>query len=339
YSVHSIENEIRWAFEGAPQLEGLFLETEDGLWHDPQLAPNLTPATLERVKERRAEVTAATRQMARCGLIIITLGLAESWFDLRTNLYLNGAPPPASLLRYPNRFTLDVLSHDEILGSLERIRDLVKRYARPNAKILITTSPVPFKATFTGEDAITANTYSKAVQRAACRAFSASRTDVDYFPSYEVVTMTNRATAFEVDNIHVRAPVVAEIMQRVLRAYCPEAATDLDLDAVPDDPRLHEKLVNAVFKARDYERAARGYGDILRRHGQTMHRTPRGRVRISMGVAYLRARQTALGVAVLREALMDAPLDARLHYKLGLGHARLNQNDLALEHFENAFRL
>jgi hypothetical protein len=47
-----------------------------------------------------------------------------------------------------------------------------------------TVSPVPLYLTFSGEDIIVANTYSKSVLRAACDAVENSREHVDYFPSY-----------------------------------------------------------------------------------------------------------------------------------------------------------
>lgn len=340
YSVHSIENELRWAFEPCQVPEiSLFLETTDGLWHDPQLAPNILPATLERVAERRREVMEATREMARCGLVIITLGLAESWFDIETGLYLNGAPPPAALNRYPGRFALDILSYSEILDSLERIRELVKQHGRADAKILITTSPVPFKATFSGEDALVANCYSKSVQRAACREFSARHSDVDYFPSYEVVTLTERKTAFEVDNIHVRHAVVAQIMETVLEAYCPGL-----VEPKLSKPRLatreaHELAAAKYFKRGQYKEAATTLKSLITNFDQELSDAQRIEHLTQMGVSYLRARLPEEGVAALKLALAEDPTNALINYHTGLGLARLKQSHAATRYFENAFAL
>jgi tetratricopeptide (TPR) repeat protein len=91
--------------------------------------------------------------------------------------------------------------------------------------MLVTVSPVPFKATFSGEDVIVANAYSKAVQRAACQVFAERCAGVDYFPSYELVTMSPRESAYESDNLHVTAGMVRHVMNEVLAAYAPEIAT------------------------------------------------------------------------------------------------------------------
>src|SRR5262249_53158642 len=150
-----------------------------GRWHDPQLAPHGAALPLQEVIQRRQAIQAAVARMAECRVVILTLGLAEAWFDEQTRLYLNAAPPPAVVRRHPGRFSLHLLSYEDILGSLERIHDLLRVHGHPDLKMLVTVSPVPFKATFTGEDAIAANGYSKAVQRAACRAFVEDRTGVD----------------------------------------------------------------------------------------------------------------------------------------------------------------
>src|SRR6185503_12468341 len=104
------------------------------------------------------------RQLPECRIVVITLGLAEAWFDHETGLYLNTAPPLQATNRNPDRFSLDVLDYEDILSALERIYGLLSAHGHPDVKVLITVSPVPFKATFSGQDAITANTYSKAVQ-------------------------------------------------------------------------------------------------------------------------------------------------------------------------------
>ena len=223
YTVESMENELAWVSGTAPPPpEKLFLQVGEGLWHDPQLVSNVHPASLERVIERRAMVNGAFGQLSGCRVVIITLGLAEAWYDHETSLYLNTAPPQAATNSQPKRFSLDVLDYNDIYSSLERIYAILERAGHPDFKVLITVSPVPFKATFSGQDAITANTYSKAVQRAACQAFVARHDNVDYFPSFEIVTMSHREFVYERDNIHVSNSAVAYIVDQVLAAYAPD---------------------------------------------------------------------------------------------------------------------
>ncbi len=228
YTVHAMENEIRWLFEPPDWPdETFFLRTDDEMWHDPHLVHNLAPAPLERVKARRAMVMDTMSALPRCRVIVMTLGLVEAWFDHHTGLYLNAVPPRKSLTVAPDRFELHVLQYEEILAGLHRIHDLLLRHGHSDFRVLLTVSPVPFKSTFTGQDAVAANTYGKSVQRAAAEVFAATHKRVDYFPSYEICTQSPRPLTFNQDNIHVTPKVVDAIMSTVLQAYLDPAARDM----------------------------------------------------------------------------------------------------------------
>jgi hypothetical protein len=227
YTVHAMADELAWALspDGVRrsengrliQIEDLVFEAETGTWRDVQL--HALPAPMPDVLQQRREVEEATRVVSKCRIVILTLGLAEAWYDSETGLYANTMFPPQTIKKYPDRFRLHVLSYDDILNQLERIHATLSRFGHPDFRMLITVSPVPFKVSFSGKDALSANTYSKSVQRAAVEAFSLAHDNVDYFPSYEIVMLTDRRLSFQDDNMHVRRPVVAEIMDRVVSAY------------------------------------------------------------------------------------------------------------------------
>jgi hypothetical protein len=227
YTVHAMADELAWALDpdGVRRSEnGRLVKTDDlvfeagtDLWRDVQL--HALPAPLPVVLEQRKDVEKATRLVLQCRIVILTLGLAEAWYDTETGLYANTMFPPQTIKKFPNRFRLHLLSYEDILNQLERIHVTLSRFGHPDFRILITVSPVPFKLSFSGKDALSANTYSKSVQRAAVEAFSLAHDNVDYFPSYEIVTLTDRRISFEDDNMHVQRPVVAEIMDRVVSAY------------------------------------------------------------------------------------------------------------------------
>ncbi|HEX2898603.1 MAG TPA: GSCFA domain-containing protein, partial [Bacteroidia bacterium] len=137
YTVHSIENELRWAIDGLNiPPKDYYLNVGTDLWHDPQLGGNVVPASLVRVIERRGIVARAMSQLPSCKVIVITLGLGESWYDNSTNTYLNTAPPREALDSSPQRYRLDILGHDDILDSLERIHSLLTRHGHPDFKML-----------------------------------------------------------------------------------------------------------------------------------------------------------------------------------------------------------
>ena len=111
------------------------------------------------------------------------------------------------------------MKFSEILGALQEIHELLQRYGHPEFRVLITTSPVPLSATYSGEDILVANMYSKSVQRAAIGEFVSKHSNVDYFPSYESVILGNSDLVWEPDQRHVTRFAVEAIMERVLNAY------------------------------------------------------------------------------------------------------------------------
>lgn len=280
YNPHSIVNEFVWAFE-QPFPEEAYLELGPDVWHDPHLAGNARPSPIARVRQRRTMVTELFKVMPLCRCVIVTLGLVEAWFDEKTGLYLNSAPPAQAAKREPDRFRLDVLGHQEVLSALERLWALIRAHGSPKVRLLLTVSPVPLKATYTGDDVLVANSYSKSVLRAAAGAFAATHPEVDYFPSYEAVTLTPRSTAFLEDNRHVAPELVHAVIEDVIRTYVP--GTPASADTVPEPQgdgtsiavqvRKHlamgrssaaRQLLARVARSREYKAA--GFGEFSFRY-------------------------------------------------------------------------
>ena len=167
----------------------------------------------------RRSFTATMARVAEADVLILTLGLVEAWYDTASRLYLNAAPPRAVCERLPARFELHVLDYQEILATLVGIHGLLERFCARLPRILITVSPVPLASTFRDQDVLVANSYSKAVQRAAVEAF-VRQCDADYFPSYEFVTLSDPEAVWGgKDYRHVRPATVDRIMGAVLQGY------------------------------------------------------------------------------------------------------------------------
>jgi hypothetical protein len=90
-------------------------------------------------------------------------------------------------------------------------------------------------------DVLVANAYSKAVQRAALDEFLLDKPNVDYFPSYEFVTLSNPGVAWSRhDYRHVSPDVVDRIMANVLGNYVTSA------DARPAAPKSAADLLSSL---------------------------------------------------------------------------------------------
>lgn len=229
YTTASMLNEIRWAVSGEPFPEAGFTEA-DGRWSDGQLPANF--ASLARAKEIRARVSSIMADVRSADYLILTLGLVECWHDAETNLYLNGAPTAGTIKKYPHRFNVHVLDYRANMAALEELHDRVTA-VNPGIRLIVTVSPVPLGATFTGEDIVAANSYSKSTLRAVAGDFTAARSTADYFPSYEAVTESSPPATWMDDMIHVRIELVRCVIAHFVKHYgSPEIAALVDLDAV-----------------------------------------------------------------------------------------------------------
>ena len=231
YTVHSILNEFQWALgDHPPDPADLIYEVEGGKWLDMQINKYAT-GTREEVIALRRGFNDTFKAAAEADVIIMTLGLVECWYDKELGVYLNMGPTRSALKRYPDRFEYHTLSYDDIYDALCKIHDLLQAKCKTPPKMLCTVSPVPLQTTFRDQDVLVANSYSKAVQRAAVDAFSIDR-QVDYFPSYELVTLSDMRYAWiENDFRHVRQDTIDRIMAQVLKVYMGDSAAQAMLEA------------------------------------------------------------------------------------------------------------
>jgi len=221
YTIHSIVNELRWALDPAHPYdpERALVRISEDNWTDPQLGGNVFASSYESMCKFRASYCDSISRAKNADVIIITLGLVEAWYDKQSELYLNLPPHPRALTRFPNRFELRVLDYNEILSKLDELHSIIERFCKPSVKILITVSPVPLEATFRNQDVLIANTYSKAVQRAAVEQFIYQHDNIDYFPSFECVALGNPNHNWSGDYRHVNPHVVRLIMGTVMSKY------------------------------------------------------------------------------------------------------------------------
>jgi tetratricopeptide (TPR) repeat protein len=338
YTVHSMANELRWAVDPSGKrtnalgheifLEDIFIHVKDDLWQDPHV--HGVPASFDLLKEQREKMEAAMRVVTDCGVFIFTLGLAETWYDCKTDVYLNETPHVTALRREPDRYRVQVLDYGDIYEQLEIIYETLTRHCRADFRMLITVSPIPFKRTFTGDDALSANMYSKSVQRAAAEAFWRKHPNIDYFPSYEMVSLTDRNIAYDHDNIHVISPIVGEIMNRVITQYSPtkdENISDLDVSKIKKrllKPSENLGVANGFYKEKDYSRAAIAYEGVLSLYGDELKENEKNAAKIALIWSLVRLRRNADALRRLRD-LAAAQLSENFAKDLGVLYLKLGR--------------
>ena len=150
------------------------------------------------------------KALAGAEVIILTLGLIETWRDKRDIMTYYRVPSPKNY--DPNIHEFYVQNIQDCQTDLNEIHRLLNQH-NPKAKIIITVSPVPLFATFRMDvDAVIANTLSKSTLRVAAEYFSQSYENVYYFPSYEIVTQ-GIPSPYEEDNRHVTKDTINKVME------------------------------------------------------------------------------------------------------------------------------
>jgi tetratricopeptide (TPR) repeat protein len=259
FVAQSIVNELRWALEpGAEFPVDSIVEVKGDRYLDMQLAPGLLPTRLKTALAIRAAVSSYMRLVKDAKIVIVTLGLAEAWYDTKLGLYTNSMPLPATAVRYPGRFEHHVLEYNQLLASLREMLRLLEQYGHRDFRMLLTVSPVALGSTFTEHDALVANCYSKSVQRAAVEAICRENPRVDYLPTFESVTLSEHSLAWREDRAHVSTQIVRLNVLRMENAYTVSAGTPEHQDSL-DAGRIQAlnlaKEANELFRSGEFERA------------------------------------------------------------------------------------
>jgi hypothetical protein len=220
YNTFSIDNELQWALN--PEAEcphESIVDLGGNVFCDPHITPMLPLADEKETWRRRSLINMVNQRVVQCRVVIITLGLIEAWRDTITDTFINTTPISEVFRRYPDRYEFHVTDFSQNLTNLEKIHALLERFGHPDIQIVVTVSPVPLMATFSGQDVVVANTYAKSLLRAVAQEWAAKHNNVHYFPSYEICQNSERAVVWEEDLRHVKNTTTDHIMNLFLDSY------------------------------------------------------------------------------------------------------------------------
>ena len=221
YAAPSIFNELQWALDPANPFDpdvGL-VEIARNKFVDLHLSRFLKPVPRAEAIARRNRIKAGMAEVTRCRVVVITLGLVEVWYDLIACRYLNISPPKTAVRNEPDRFSVHILSYEEVKHYLKGAIDLLQRFGRDDLRMILTVSPVPLAVTFNGQDVMVANAYSKAALRAVAQEIVMGEPSADYFPSYESVVLSDRGLAWQDDLRHVTKEMISLNVSRMIAKY------------------------------------------------------------------------------------------------------------------------
>lgn len=242
----------------ALQLDPVNVWEKDGRFYDA-LRPNIEPNGLDSVEEvlahRYSHLTRTAAMLRKMDVFVFTLGLTETWIDAETGRVFPTCPGVIAGQFDPARHKFHNFTMAEVLADLHAVQALLQQF-RPGIEMLLTVSPVPLTATAADDHVLAATTYSKSVLRAAAGEFVMTTDDVDYFPSYEIITAPASGGPWFAENMRsVRPEGVEKVMGIFLNAHglldTPPPPVDAPTDDAPqdgeDDDLICEELLLQAF--------------------------------------------------------------------------------------------
>ena len=161
------------------------------------------------------------KQIQSADLFLFTLGHIEQFYLMRNDRYIfyNQHPFYSSARPISNqKVSFSRLEFSEIVGFLQGIIKLI-RSLNTKSPIVFTVSPIPLDRTFSGDDIVSANTYSKSLLRVAVNEVLSLESSVLYFPSYEFAMQYGQKFFETRDFRHPRAELTNVIVDQFLETF------------------------------------------------------------------------------------------------------------------------
>ena len=112
-------------------------------------------------------------------------------------------------------YTFKNAQFSEIIDDFNRFQKVLKKIRNNKPfKILLTVSPVPLTATASGNHVLVSTIQSKSILRAVAGELSTNQSNIDYFPSFEIVTNPRLHSSSFSDNLRSVRDETVEIVMR-----------------------------------------------------------------------------------------------------------------------------
>ena len=176
---YAIRQFIEWALTGKQASDGYWYDEADG-----EIIKYTTPSDHQLFRSAFQEMDG----------FVVTLGLSEVWRDKKTGGVFWRGVPKEMFNTEEHEYVLT--SSTENAQNIQRIIELIREHCG-DKPIILTLSPVPLAATFSGKPCISADCVSKSILRVALNEIESQEFDgVYYWPSFELVKWVGAHTNF-----------------------------------------------------------------------------------------------------------------------------------------------
>lgn len=147
---------------------------------------------------------------------VFTLGLTEAWKSVEDGAVYPTCPGTVNGVFDKEKYRFINFSVSEVVEDMVCAFSIIKSW-NPDARFILTVSPVPLVATATSEHVVTATILSKSILRVAASEVCKTMSEVKYFPAYEIVTGPQAPkNSFEENRRDVTASAIENVMRSLV---------------------------------------------------------------------------------------------------------------------------
>lgn len=191
----------------------------------PSVEPEGLPSPEAVERHRKAHLHHVRNVLRNTDVLVFTSGQTEAWVHTASGTVYPTAP--GTLAGSYDEATHKFCNFDfgQIHSDFLQFRSLLKAH-NPSVRVLLTVCPVPLTATAMPQHVLLATTYSKSVLRAVMGQLSDNFSDIDYFPSYELIGTPFSRGMFYSSN---QRSVTQIGVQTVMRMFFSEHSNEQEL--------------------------------------------------------------------------------------------------------------
>lgn len=227
YSVRQLLQLAKEAFEITVPKDVIW-KNKEGKFVDA-LRPGVYPHGFDSPEEvlffRKYHLSKVRALFQDMNILIFTLGLTEAWRHKESGTVFPMIPGVIAGEFDPNLYEFVNFTYEEIKSDLIELMQILDQSDPKN--YLFTVSPVPLTATATNNHVLVATMHSKSILRAVVGEIYNNYSNVDYFPSYEIVVNPwSKSKKYEDNQRSVLSTAVDEVMQIFLSQHNSEFVLD-----------------------------------------------------------------------------------------------------------------
>lgn len=204
----------------------------------PNIANNIFSSRNKVLSARKQHLEYVRNLFVDMDIFIFTIGLTEAWQSSYDGAIFPVHPHVVGAKVNRDDYIFKNFNITETITDLQQCYDLLKSLNK-NVKIILTVSPVPLIATYENRHVIQSTCYSKSLLRVAVQSIIDQYDDVDYFPSYEIIT-ENKNHYFASDRRTIIPSGIHHVMRLFMQYYA-----DIDI-TIPDANPAQQALFDII---------------------------------------------------------------------------------------------